>query len=145
MKKEKDEVSWWDCKRCVSEKSVWEFLPEQIQLNYKIEGHLVCEISLCHESYSCDEKACPFHFTPEGMLEKLIEVSKQPWATDRVVADLVRSLKVYLAAVEREKRECLEAAERDKLEERQEQEEWARRQVENEMKLGCTLNRTTRH
>jgi hypothetical protein len=54
------------------------------------------------------------------MLEKLIEVSKQPWASDRVVADLVRSLEGYLAAVERAIREWREEEER---EERQEERE----------------------
>jgi len=69
------------------------------------------------------------------VLETLIEVSKQPWASDRVVADLVRNLEGYFATVERVKRECLKAIEQDNLEEHQEREEWSRRQVEKEKKL----------
>jgi hypothetical protein len=135
MKKEKCEVSWWDCATCLSGQGEWKFLKEEMALKYEIEGHLVCEISLCPESYDCDEKECHFYFTPEGVLETLIEVSKQPWASDRVVADLVRNLEGYFATVERVKRECLKAIEQDNLEEHQEREEWSRRQVEKEKKL----------
>jgi hypothetical protein len=120
MKNEKRDETWWDCAICLSERSVWKFLPEKFELNYEIEEQLVCQISLCPESYGCDEEECQFHYTPEGMLRKLIEVSKQPWSTDRVVADLVRSLEGYIAAVERETREWVEAIER---EERQEERE----------------------
>jgi hypothetical protein len=120
MKNEKRDETWWDCPICVSERSVWKFLPEKFELNYEIAGHLVCQISLCPESYGCDEEECHYHCTPEKMLEKLIEVSKQPWASDRVVADLVRSLEGYLAAVERAIREWREEEER---EERQEERE----------------------
>jgi hypothetical protein len=75
---------------------------------------------LCPESYGCDEEECQFHYTPEGMLRKLIEVSKQPWASDRVVADLVRSLEKFIAKKERWIRDLLEEEER---EERQEEKE----------------------
>jgi hypothetical protein len=132
MKKEKCEVSWWNCLICLSGQGEWKFLKEEMALKYEIEGHLVCEISLCPESYDCDEKECHFHSTPEKMLEKLVEIAKQPWASDRVVADLVRSLEGYLAAVERETREWLEAEEQVKLDERLE------RQEEREKKLAVS-------